>query len=106
MNITVAPTEFHTPASLSRPDRLKQPPQGEDALLPMRWLDPAATRERTVPPASAGAVNHEMDAQQRAFQGVQLCRRDGIAASQYYGWSKQLLEAGKRRVVAILFWRT
>lgn len=25
-----------------------------------------------------------------------LCRREGIAASQYYGWSKEFLEAGKR----------
>ena len=28
----------------------------------------------------------------------ELCRRDGIAASQYYGWSKEFLEAGKRRL--------
>ena len=26
-----------------------------------------------------------------------LCRREGIAASMYYGWSKEFLEAGKRR---------
>ena len=28
----------------------------------------------------------------------ELCRRDGIAASMYYGWSKEFLEAGKRRL--------
>lgn len=28
----------------------------------------------------------------------ELCRREGIAASQYYGWSKEFLEAGKRRL--------
>jgi transposase len=28
----------------------------------------------------------------------ELCRREGIAASQYYGWSKELLEAGKWRL--------
>jgi transposase len=28
----------------------------------------------------------------------ELCRREGIAASMYYGWSKELLEAGKRRL--------
>src|SRR5258708_19299662 len=28
----------------------------------------------------------------------ELCRREGIAASMYYGWSKEFLEAGKRRV--------
>jgi transposase len=27
----------------------------------------------------------------------ELCRREGIAASVYYGWSKEFLEAGKRR---------
>src|ERR1700683_5274749 len=27
-----------------------------------------------------------------------LCRREGIAASMYYGWSKEFLEAGKRRL--------
>ncbi|HEU4806299.1 MAG TPA: transposase, partial [Nitrobacter sp.] len=28
----------------------------------------------------------------------ELCRREGIAASMYYGWSKEVLEAGKRRL--------
>src|SRR3979411_3547540 len=28
----------------------------------------------------------------------ELCRREGIAASMYYGWAKEFLEAGKRRV--------
>jgi transposase len=28
----------------------------------------------------------------------ELCRREGIAASMYYGWSKEFLEAGKRRI--------
>jgi len=27
-----------------------------------------------------------------------LCRREGIAESQYYSWSKEFLEAGKRRL--------
>ena len=27
-----------------------------------------------------------------------LCRREGIAASMYYGWSKEFIEAGKRRL--------
>ena len=29
---------------------------------------------------------------------AELCRRDGIAASMYYGWSKEFPEAGKRRL--------
>ena len=29
---------------------------------------------------------------------AELCRREGIASSVYYGWSKEFLEAGKRRL--------
>jgi len=29
---------------------------------------------------------------------AELCRREGIAASQYYNWSKEFLEAGKQRL--------
>ena len=28
----------------------------------------------------------------------ELCRREGIAESLYYNWSKEFLEAGKRRL--------
>ena len=29
---------------------------------------------------------------------AELCRREGIAASLYYSWSKEFLEAGKKRL--------
>ena len=29
---------------------------------------------------------------------AELCRRESIAQSMYYGWSKEFLEAGKRRL--------
>ena len=29
---------------------------------------------------------------------AELCRREGIAESVYYNWSKEFLEAGKRRL--------
>lgn len=29
---------------------------------------------------------------------AELCRREGIAQSQYYSWSKEFLEAGKKRL--------
>src|SRR5712671_3773344 len=32
----------------------------------------------------------------------ELCRREGIAASMYYGWSKEILEAGKRRLARVV----
>jgi len=32
---------------------------------------------------------------------AELCRREGIAESLYYNWSKEFLEAGKRRLAGI-----
>src|SRR5919199_4877744 len=29
---------------------------------------------------------------------AELCRREGIASSMFYGWSKDFLEAGKKRL--------
>lgn len=29
---------------------------------------------------------------------AELCRREGIASSMYYGWSKEFLDVGKRRL--------
>jgi transposase len=34
---------------------------------------------------------------------LELCRREGIASSQYDGWSKEFLEAGKRRLNKLRF---
>ena len=31
---------------------------------------------------------------------AELCRREGMASSMYYGWSKEFLEAGKRQLTA------
>jgi len=33
---------------------------------------------------------------------AELCRKEGIAQSLYYTWSKEFMEAGKRRWQAIL----
>ena len=30
---------------------------------------------------------------------VELCRREGISPNLYYNWSKEFLEAGKRRLM-------
>ena len=32
------------------------------------------------------------------WSNAELCRREGIAQSLYYGWSKEFLEAGKKRL--------
>ena len=37
---------------------------------------------------------------------AELCRREGIASSMYYGWSKEFLEAGKRRQLRGLEYRS
>lgn len=36
---------------------------------------------------------------------AELCRREGIAQSLYYSWSKEFLEAGKKRL-AVDAWRS
>ena len=35
---------------------------------------------------------------------AELCRREGIAESLYYSWSKEFLEAGKRRLAGDTAW--
>ncbi len=35
---------------------------------------------------------------------AELCRREGIAESLYYSWSKEFLEAGKRRLAGDTEW--
>ena len=32
---------------------------------------------------------------------AELCRREGISPNLYYNWSKEFLEAGKRRIQGI-----
>ena len=32
---------------------------------------------------------------------AELCRREGITSSMYYGWSKEFPEAGKRRLAGV-----
>ena len=34
----------------------------------------------------------------RRSRDSRLCRREGIAASMYYGWAKEFFDAGKRRL--------
>jgi transposase len=43
------------------------------------------------------AFHHERSPIKRNVDISELCRREGTA-SMYYGWSKEFLEAGKRRL--------
>ena len=55
-----------------------------------------------------GKTRHQYSAEEKiriVFEGLrgeesiaELCRREGIAQSIYYKWSKTVLEAGKRRL--------
>ena len=36
---------------------------------------------------------------------AELCRREGIAQSHYYKWSKDLMEAGKKRLAGDIVWQ-
>ena len=39
-----------------------------------------------------------LDGLRGEYSTAELCRREGIAESLYYAWSKEFLEAGKRRL--------
>jgi transposase len=48
---------------------------------------------------NATAISREELAGLRGEESISaLCRREGIAESLYYSWSKEFLEAGKRRL--------
>ena len=39
-----------------------------------------------------------LDGLRGEYSVAELCRREGIAESLYYSWSKEFLEAGKKRL--------
>jgi transposase len=41
-----------------------------------------------------------LDGLRGEYSIAELCRREGIAESLYYSWSKEFLEAGKRRLAS------
>ena len=51
-------------------------------------------------PPSAPAILwvHDLDGLKGEESIAELCRQEGIAQSLYYTWSKEFLEAGKRRL--------
>ena len=55
-----------------------------------------ATRKRHSPEEKIRIV---LDGLRGETSIAELCRREGIAESLYYSWSKEFLEAGKRRLV-------
>ena len=68
---------------------------------------PATTSERVVKDIRRATRKHHsaeekirivLDGLRGEFSIAELCRREGIAESLYYSWSKEFLEAGKRRL--------
>ncbi len=68
---------------------------------------PATTSERVVKDIRRATRKHHsaeekirivLDGLRGEYSVAELCRREGIAESLYYSWSKEFLEAGKRRL--------
>ena len=48
--------------------------------------------------SAEGKIRIVLDGLRGEASVAELCRREGIAESMYYSWSKEFLEAGKRRL--------
>jgi len=48
--------------------------------------------------SSEGKIRIVLDGLRGESSIAELCRREGIAESLYYAWSKEFLEAGKKRL--------
>jgi transposase len=68
---------------------------------------PATTSEQVVKDIRRATRKHHsaeekirivLDGLRGEYSIAELCRREGIAESLYYSWSKEFLEAGKRRL--------
>src|SRR6187401_1054555 len=69
--------------------------------------EPRATPEQIVKDIRRATRKHHsaeekirivLDGLRGEYSIAELCRREGIAESLYYSWSKEFLEAGKRRL--------
>ena len=69
-------------------------PSAHQFRLPFNWLDPSELR-RIFCSNEGAYVTHKGLRGETSI--AELYRKEGIAQSMYYGWSKEFLEAGKRR---------
>jgi transposase len=66
---------------------------------PVRRKALSATSEgNSEAPCGGREVRIVLDGLRGETSIAELCRREGIAESLYYAWSKEFLEAGKRRL--------
>ena len=73
----------------------------------MRQKEPSGSAEKTVKDirrasrkrhATEEKIRIVLEGLRGEYSIAELCRREGIAQSLYYSWSKEFLEAGKRRL--------
>jgi transposase len=74
-----------------RQKSLTSPPPSERLVRDIR----RATRKQY---AAEEKIRIVLDGVRGEASIAELCRREGIAESLYYNWSKEFLEAGKRRL--------
>jgi transposase len=74
-----------------RPKHSEQKPPAEKVLKDIR----RATRRHF---SAEDKIRVVLDGLRGEDSIAELCRREGIAQSLYYTWSKEFLEAGKRRL--------
>ena len=77
--------------------------QDETEIRDLRSVVSRATGQRHSPRHAAAFSAEEkirivLDGLRGEASIAELCRREGIAESLYYSWSKEFLEAGKRRL--------
>ncbi|SEG70205.1 Transposase [Methylobacterium sp. 190mf] len=63
------------------------------------WIDGRREREMDNPSTDRqGKIRIVLEGLRGEDSIAEPCRREGIASSMYYGWSKESLEAGKKRL--------
>ena len=81
--------------------RLQSADDGPRQARPPRTADSSAVQEQVLKDIRRSAeekIRIVLEGLRGEEDISELCRREGIAASMYYGWSKEFLEAGKRRL--------
>src|SRR4249919_956002 len=73
-------------------DRNGRKPDGAEKLV--RDIRRATRRQYS----AEEKIRIVLEGLRREVSIAELCRKEGIAQSMYYGWSKEFLEAGKRRL--------
>ena len=73
--------------------------------LATRWRNGPAPRQRSSPASRRGRRFNSEEKIRIVLEGLrgedsiaELCRREGIVPNLYYNWSKEFLEAGKKRL--------